>query len=204
MHARINLVSENEVQIRYDGNYSNCYTVQIRDGVWTPVVYSSGGWDAPGLKALDLCISCFLQTGSFAALSDESCVPFVGKHVRVRGYGQFTEWVVYFISHQGKAVLLHKSDDPGTRIDSLPDSLIPLSPPRPKVRAYQGVDEAKHLIGERVMRMSGEPETETIEAVGWQWAVTATGRKLGYLALASDWRYGDGFTTPCGITEAQL
>ena len=39
---------------------------------------------------------------------------------------------------------------------------------------------------------------------GWQWAVTATGRKLGYLALASDWRYGDGFTTPCGITEAQL
>ena len=76
MHARIKLVSETEVHVATHAHYPDSYAVKIVNGEWFPTVEYAGVWDTAGLEALDLCIKCFPQTGSFAALSDESATEF--------------------------------------------------------------------------------------------------------------------------------
>jgi len=82
VNQRIEIVSDTEVRIRRsDDQVPPSTSVLCGDGGFIYLQHekiNTGRWDAEGRAALRDCINCLEATGSFAALSDESAVPFVG------------------------------------------------------------------------------------------------------------------------------
>lgn len=84
MHERIELQKKNN-WIALDTGDGGQRTIVAESHISKPLITIHGkAFDDAGLEALQLAIACYRQTGSFAALADDSAVPFVGKRMRVK------------------------------------------------------------------------------------------------------------------------
>ena len=194
MHARIKLVSETEVHVATHAHYPDSYAVKIVNGEWFPTVEYAGVWDTAGLEALDLCISCFPQTGSFAALSDESATEFVGKQLRERDEPE----PVTVVCIGRNEVLVENCEGIRTWVNR--DRLSAISPPRPKMRKVtkQEFDELVHAG-----KFTTGPFIENLGSAEFLpycpyrelWGELEDGTRIES-STDPNWN-------PCGITEAQ-
>lgn len=149
MHERITLVSDREVKVRRNACGANYITRIVLDCGCLSVCGCHGmDYDALGNEAEILVRQCWRDTGSFAALSDTSAVPFVGKVMRTRNSDQ--RWVVKSESIYGgmwNAVAL--DPQPGIAVGCClcTADLRPLTDPTPppkKWRAYTLKEAADH------------------------------------------------------------
>lgn len=201
MHSRIiKLVSPSEVEIQrnnYPGNSSYfkiCHADELH--INDEVIQES--WDRLGSEAKNLAETCWRQTGSFADLSDESAVPFVGKVMKVHGYnGNF---VVQGLGKDHAAVVRVDGD---VRLYCNVDQLLPLTPPAPKIRPYNQEEIFKHL-GRRFKSSrvcdSGDDELRRVDLVGSDKFYTQFGGPWTCQELLNQCTWADD-GSPCGIVE---
>ncbi len=97
-------------------------------------------------------------------MSDESAVPFAGKLLRVKGWSNpFVVTAVYDDQKLGHQSVIGdvqcweqrpKRDIRGAKLCVELSNLLPLSPPKPRVRPYVPVEAAAHL-GRRFVYLGG-------------------------------------------------
>lgn len=172
--------------------------------------YPLVAWDAQGFAALRDCINCLEATGSFAALSDESAVPYVGKRLRIINWdNEMLVTAIYDdqardnpLSALGTVACWEQVADGRCRGSKLCvdiTSLLPLTPAPPKVRPYTSVEAAAHL--NRMLRSPWSPAgvMHELQSLGRFGVCTSTGETISYQSLTS-WKWADD-GTPCGVKE---
>ncbi len=159
MHARIKLIGHKQVDIQRTRLNTHVAALRVTGNEQCVEIYildhdknSPASFDTAGLEALDLCIKCFLQTKSFAALSDEVATPvFVGKRLitRTPDGKEMAECVVVCVdeeTHPNDYSVAVRSVGYGAVHWVRKSELRPLSPPRPKVRAWTCYEAAQNFF----------------------------------------------------------
>lgn len=167
MNSRIKIVSEMEVRIRLGDIGSASIGVECGAGclfVKHAIGISTVGWDAEGRAALRDCINCLDATDSFAALSDSSGVPYVGKRMRrilPSGCQHCKERDCEILRVTDSTLYFLDCDSEMSRHAPIEDvTLLPLvEPPAPKVRQYKTPQEACCLLGKVIQNPDGDKYT---------------------------------------------
>jgi hypothetical protein len=201
VHERLKLIDAKEVHIEiYPGNV--LFNRVLPDGKlkcgWSAcgnVVHQETD-DRLGIEAGHLADACFLETGDFAALSDESPVPFTGKLLRCS-------------LHPGPVLAFAKHPDikdfwyvriSDSKVDGMGSrAFLPLTPPPKKVTpwsaevAFTKMPPNTHLIH----KLSGkEMVVRRFESWSGGWHVFTDTSYFGAYELARDFTLTDG--SPCG------
>lgn len=147
MHSRIESLEENSITL-IPSKLGRLIEIGNHTGPDGGMGIDGHYLDDDGLRALLDIIHCHLATGSFAALSDESAVPFVGKQVKLEGKVITVVALekrceahseVKYMSHQGYlSMSCHRNN------------LLPLTPPK-RVRAYTAKEMTDHFGREFIM-----------------------------------------------------
>lgn len=199
MNSRTTIVNDKEVRIKPVPYAASNLVVQLLDSGL--LQFRCGiGLDTEAQAALSEALSCLRYTGTFAALSDESKVPYVGKRMRRIGGEEITIlekdtdpglWLVQSYSPAGSALRCCISES----------SLLPLfepQPPKKKYRPYKDAKEALPLIGRKVVRDGFT--LMIIMAVGDDGAYSSDGSWYSYRTLFEEYKYTDTWL-PVGVEE---
>lgn len=109
MHPRIiKLVSPSEVHVKCHAELDTVVAYLVVDGEFDSkwINYGITRGDKLGVEAGQLVRQCWLDTGDFAALSDESAIPFVGKEIKVEGKSG-----IYVVRSRRKGFLCIRKDN---------------------------------------------------------------------------------------------
>lgn len=202
MNSRITLVSDTEVKIKHHATATGCTTLTIegchirREGIGFEY------WDDQGLEAWDNASNCFRQTGSFAALSDESAVPWVGKRCRWKSiHGDIYD--VEVVSMLEKTRLQYISSSAiGYNFIYPPDTqLLPLIPPKPKLRKWTAREAFREVPpGTRLKYGTEIFIVSSFEYWSGGWQVRLTNHQLVSAEQLAE-HYTKLSGSPCGVVE---
>lgn len=204
MNERIKLISD--VQVEVTANLEGTryrYTLRPTEMLSMECVYLAHtyDWDTMGRMASVEVDNCYTQTGSFAALSDESAVPFVGKRMRRKLA------VCYQGCGERECEILKCTDDRVWILEGetvLPRSvpinditLLPLVTPAPKYRPYTPVEAAAHLGRRFVERPRRRLEFDACK-ISSGYVHDQNGSAHSFEAMAKNYEWADD-GTPCGV-----
>lgn len=204
MNERIEIVRDNLTYIRRIVSHDCRIAVELLASGYVSI----GGiyYDDDGLRALLDVINCKLSTGSFAAMSDTSAVPFCGKRMRWHTADDGDhEVTILAVGDTWSRLVSHK-----TNASYVPEnkSLLPLTEPAPQepvIRPWTPVDAAVHIgrliksdigsAGRMESVLSGRAGVSISKILG---TIVSTFDEINFVTLAEHWAFADD-STPCGI-----
>lgn len=202
MNSRIEIVSPDTVHII--GKYHTTVTADCRG--FELDKFSTG--DREAVEALRDCLNCYLETGDFAAISDESATPYAGKEIRLTDNTKGrVECVESKTSNRWTVFVRHENDSYSW---FEPRCLLPLTPPKPpqpKYRPYTPVEAAEQGFSrfqgrEFFYRMNdfGKPKLCRLNGIGPCGINSLESGCVTYESFAEKCTWADT-GEPCGARE---
>lgn len=144
MNDRITLINDNEIDAQPHADSDWCVHLIAKGGeLERYCMYVRTRYDALGNEAMILARQCFRDTGSFAAISDTSTVPYVGKRMQVNSQCHAME-LCEVICKRGMSWLVEFEN--GGKDWYSDKELLPLAtPPAPKVRPLTIIEWAEAM-----------------------------------------------------------
>ena len=211
MNERIKLISDTEVEVQRncaptcitkfrifttDVNYIRVVSMKEGDGNW----YDELGNDAE-LEVRQ----CWKDTGSFAALSDESAVPYVGERMRWQtaddGIHEITVLEIY-----GNSCRIHSHKNDFRSYPPVISCLLPLVTPTPPVKKYRPLTpvEALQHFGRKILSKNHKnhpKESHYLYSVYPEGVYWDSCRMASFEMLLEHYVWADT-KEPCGVEEA--
>jgi hypothetical protein len=152
MNKRITIVGDEQIEIRkHSGNPSVASLGLVFEGTALEIATKKTKvFDAEGRDALLEALQCLRDTGSFAALSDSSAVPYAGKKMQVKQPEGLRNCTLICPCAARDCWNIETAHC--TFTTAATERLFPLTPPAPRIRAYTPVEAAAHLGRELELR----------------------------------------------------
>ena len=199
MNSRIKLISDTEVEVQRN-RHSGLVSLFVHNGTTLLVNHNhfNGNLeiDAEGNDAELEVRQCWKDTGSFAALSDESAVPYAGKRMRDNEGN-----VVTLVRAAGSGNGWWHSEVEGSLGVLATKEYLPLTPPPKKYRPLTPV-EVIPLLGKDI-QPKGSKRNDDIERI---WSVSTDGiytptlRWISFANLVELYQFVIS-ELPCGVEE---
>lgn len=207
MNPRIKLISDTEVDIVHGTDGTACVQLRVINSAVTIQSVCAlkifSAFVGEKLTALIDVLNCFQYTGSFAALSDESSVPYVGKRVRIPTWGNCA-WIVENIpvKSPGK-VFVRSYQGAKHNYNCTVDQLFPLVAPTPPVKKYRPLTpvEALQHFGRKILSKNHPKESHYLYSVYPEGVYWDSRRMSSFEMLLEHYVWADT-NLPCGVEEA--